>query len=110
MNARSIRIAASIASTALILLLPIAVYLADRTANGGEIPRNVSVVADLDAGGVSRDDAIVVVRAYETDLKAEKATFVVGGSSYDLDPMSVGLTADVDGAVDSAMNRRGVGA
>ena len=37
MNARSIRIAASIAVPALILLLPIAVYLADRTANSGEM-------------------------------------------------------------------------
>jgi vancomycin resistance protein YoaR len=108
MNARSIRIAASIAVPALILLLPIAVYLADRTANSGEIPRNVSVVG-LDVGGLSRDDAIVVVREYETNLKAEKATFVVSGSSYELDPMSVGLTADVDGAVDVAMNQRSGG-
>jgi len=108
MNARSIRIAASIAVPALILLLPIAVYLADRTANSGEIPRNVSVVG-LDVGGLSRDDAIVVVREYETNLKSEKATFVVSGSTYELDPMSVGLTADVDGAVDVAMNQRSGG-
>ena len=108
MNARSIRIAASIAVPALILLLPIAVYLADRTANSGEIPRNVSVVG-LDVGGLSRDDAIVVVRGYETNLKSEKATFVVSGSSYELDPVSVGLTADVDGAVDVAMNQRSGG-
>jgi vancomycin resistance protein YoaR len=105
MNARSIRIAASIAVPALILLLPIAVYLADRTANAGEVPRNVSV-AGLDVGGLSRDEAVVVVRAYETNLKNEKATFVVGGSTYDLDPTSVGLTADIDGAVDTAMNQR----
>ena len=108
MNARSIRIAASIAVPALILLLPIAVYLADRTANSGEISRNVSVVG-LDVGGLSRDDAIVVIREYETNLKSEKATFVVSGSSYELDPMSVGLTADVDGAVDVAMNQRSGG-
>ncbi|MGB5188333.1 MAG: VanW family protein [Acidimicrobiia bacterium] len=105
MNARSIRIAASIAVPALILLLPIAVYLADRIANTGEIPRNVTVVG-LDVGGLSRDDAIVVVREYETNLKSEKATFVVSGSTYELDPTSVGLTADVDGAVDVAMNQR----
>ena len=108
MNARSIRIAASIAVPALILLLPIAVYLADRIANNGEIPRNVTVVG-LDVGGLSRDDAIVVVREYETNLKSEKATFVVSGSTYELDPTSVGLTADVDGAVDVAMNQRSGG-
>ena len=108
MNARSIRIAASIAVPALILLLPIVVYLTDRAANSGEIPRNVSVVG-LDVGGLSRDDAIVVVREYETNLKSEKATFVVSGSTYELDPTSVGLTADVDGAVDVAMNQRSGG-
>ena len=108
MNARSIRIAASIAVPALILLLPIAVYLTDRTANAGEVPRNVSVVG-LDVGGLSRDEAVVVVRAYETNLRNEKATFVVGGSTYDLDPTSVGLIADIDGAVDTAMNQRSGG-
>ena len=108
MNARSIRIAASIAVPALILLLPIAVYLADRTANDGEIPRNVSVVG-LDVGGLSRDDAVVVVREYESNLKNEKATFVVSGSTYELDPMSVGLAANVDEAVDVAMNQRSGG-
>ncbi len=108
MNARSIRIAASIAVPALILLLPIAVYLADRAANNGEIPRNVSVVG-LDVGGLSRDDAVVVVREYESNLKNEKATFVVSGSTYELDPMSVGLAANVDEAVDVAMNQRSGG-
>jgi len=108
MNARSIRIAASIAVPALILLLPVVVYLTDRAANSGEIPRNVSVVG-LDVGGLSRDDAIVVVREYETNLKSEKARFVVSGSTYELDPTSVGLTADVDGAVDVAMNQRSGG-
>ena len=108
MNARSIRIAASIAVPALILLLPIVVYLTDRAANSGEIPRNVSVVG-LDVGGLSRDDAIVVVREYEANLKSEKARFVVSGSTYELDPTSVGLAADVDGAVEVAMNQRSGG-
>ena len=105
MNARRIRIAASFVVPALILLLPIAVYLADRTANSGEIPRNVSVEG-LDVGGLSRDDAISVVRAYEADLKSEKAVFVVSGSTYELDPTSVCLAADVGGAVEVAMNQR----
>ena len=108
MNAPRIRIVASIAVPALILLLPLAVYLADRTAGSGEIPRNVSVEG-LNVGGLSRDDAITVVRAYETNLRSEKAVFVVSGSTYELDPMSVGLTADVNGAVDEAMSQRNGG-
>lgn len=108
MNARSIRISASIVVPMLILLLPVAVYLIDRAANQGEVPRNVSVVG-LDVGGLSRDDALVVVRAYENDLQNEPATFVVGESEFDLDPMSVGLSANVEEAVDTALDERSGG-
>ena len=108
MNARTLRIAASIAVPALILLLPLAVYLADRAANYGEVPRNVSVVG-MDVGGLSRDDATAVVRAYESSLQNETATFVVSGSTYELDPTSVGLAADVDGAVETALDQRSGG-
>ena len=108
MNARRIRIIASIAVPALLLLLPFAVYFIDQTANQGEVPRNVSV-AGIDVGGLSQDDATVVVRAYETDLQAQEATFVVSGATYDLDPTAVGLTADVDGAVTEALSQRSGG-
>ncbi|MEA2011261.1 MAG: VanW family protein [Actinomycetota bacterium] len=105
MNARRIRIIVSIAVPALLLLLPLAVYFVDQTINDGEVPRNVSV-AGIDVGGLSQDDATVVVRAYETNLQAQPATFVVSDSTYDLDPTAVGLTADVDGAVAEALNQR----
>src|SRR5680860_1811667 len=105
MNARRIRIAASIAVPMLILLLPFAVYVVDRAVNSSEVARNVSI-AGIDVGGLSRDDATEVVRAYETDLQHQPATFIVNGSAFELDPSSVGLTADVDGAVTEAMNQR----
>ncbi len=108
MNARRIRIVASIAVPALLLLLPLVVYLVDRTANQGEVPRNVSVVG-IDVGGLSQDDATVVVRAYESNLQANPATFVVSGSTYELDPITVGLTADVEGAVTEALDQRSGG-
>ncbi len=108
MNARSTRIAASIAVPMLILLLPIAVYLVDRTANRGEVPRNVSVVG-LDVGGLSREDALVVVRTYESELQSQPATFVVSESEFDLDPLAVGLSADVEEAVETALSQRSGG-
>ena len=107
MTARTLRIAASIAVPALILLLPIAVYLVDRAASYGEVPRNVSVVG-MDVGGLSEDDAIIVVREYESSLKGQNAAFVVSESTYELDPMAVGLTADVTGAVDRIAPRNDV--
>jgi vancomycin resistance protein YoaR len=108
MNARRIRIVASIAVPALLLLLPLVVYLVDRTANQGEVPRNVRVVG-IDVGGLSQDDATVVVRAYESNLQANPATFVVSGSTYELDPITVGLTADIEGAVTEALDQRSGG-
>ncbi len=108
MNARRIRIIVSIAVPALLLLLPFVVYFVDQAANRGEVPRNVSV-AGLDVGGLSQDDATVVVRAYESDLQGEQVTFVVSGSAYELDPTAVGLTADVNGAVAEAMDQRSGG-
>jgi len=108
MNARRIRIVASIAVPMLILLLPLVVYAIDRTANQGEVPRNVSVVG-VDVGGLSRADAIKVVRAYESDLQSRPATFVVGESEFNLDPLNVGLSANVEAAVDTALNQRSGG-
>jgi vancomycin resistance protein YoaR len=108
MTARPVRIIVSIVVPALLLLLPLVVYFVDQTVNHGEVPRNVSV-AGIDVGGLSKDDATVVVRAYETNLQAQRATFVVSGSTYDLDPSAVGLTADVDGAVAEALNQRSGG-
>jgi vancomycin resistance protein YoaR len=108
MNARRIRIVASIAVPALLLLLPLVVYLVDRTANQGEVPRNVRVVG-IDVGGLSQDDATVVVRAYESNLQANPATFVISGSTYELDPITVGLTADIEGAVTEALDQRSGG-
>jgi vancomycin resistance protein YoaR len=108
MNARRIRILASVAVPALLLLLPLAVYFVDQAANQGEVPRNVSV-AGIDVGGLSEDDATVVVRAYEANLQTQPATFVISGSTYELDPTTVSLTADVDGAVTEALNQRNGG-
>ena len=108
MNARRIRIIVTIAVPALLLLLPFVVYSVDRAASQGEVPRNVSV-AGIDVGGLSQDDATVVVRGYESNLQGEQVTFVVSGSSYELDPTAVGLTADVDAAVAEAMDQRSGG-
>ena len=105
MNARRSRIIAFVAVPTLLLLLPMVVYLVDQTANHGEVPRNVSV-AGVDVGGLSPNDATVVVRAYESNLQAQPATFVVSGSTYELDPTTVGLTADVEAAVTEALNQR----
>jgi len=108
MNARRMRIAVSIVAPALILLLPLVVYLMDRAISDGEVPRNVSI-AGIDVGGLSRPDAVAVVHSYEAGLQNEEATFVVNDSTFGLDPLTVNLSADVDAAVDEAMRQRAGG-
>ncbi len=108
MNSRRTRIAVVVAVPVLLLLLPFVVYLIDRGISDGEVPRNVSIVG-IDVGGLSRTDATAVITAYEDDLRSETAVFVVSDMEFDLDPTTVGLDADVDGAVDEAMGQRAGG-
>ena len=105
MNSRTTRIAISIAIPVLILLLPAIIYLGDQAIKNGEVPRNVSI-AGVDVGGLSPADASAVIREYESGLQNEPATFVVAGTEFQLDPKTVGLTADVEGAVADAMAQR----
>ncbi|MEA2010272.1 MAG: hypothetical protein U9N78_06175, partial [Actinomycetota bacterium] len=48
----------------LVLMLPLAVYLADRSMNNGTLPRNVAI-AGIDVAGLPPDEAFTVVRAYQ---------------------------------------------
>jgi len=62
----------------LILVLPVAVYLTDRSVSEGTLPRNVSV-AGINVAGLSPGEAFTVVRSYEEDLHAEPSSFIVNG-------------------------------
>ncbi len=82
----------------LILMLPLAVYLTDRSVNSGILPRNVSI-AGIDVARLLPNAAFTVVRAYEDDLHAEPSLFVVNGRTFELHPGDIGLVADVDSAM-----------
>ena len=103
-----LRSAPLIAVPFLILLLPVAVYLVDRTVHAGEVPRNVTV-AGVPVAGLSESDAVTAVRAYEAELQAEPAVFVVNGRSYELDPTAVGFSVQAEDAVATAMDQRQAG-
>ena len=89
----------------LILALPLIVYWADRAAANGEISRNVTV-AGIDLGGLSPQDALLVVQAHEARLLSEPALFVVNGKRYQLQPEAVALQVDEQSIVESAMRQR----
>ena len=95
------RIALLVLAPLLILLLPVAVYAADRWVNNGTLPRNVSV-AGLDVAGMTPDEALSIVQARQNAIYAKPVLFVVNGKTFQLEPSEMGLTVDVESAVASA--------
>ncbi len=88
-----------------IFLLPIAISLADVGASSDEIARNVTVVG-LPVGGLTRQDATLVLEAHQSELRQSSGTFTVADRSFDLNPLTIGLTVATDRAVDEAMLAR----
>jgi vancomycin resistance protein YoaR len=86
-----------------IALLPLGIFLADRAASNDEIARNVTI-AGVPVGGLSRDDAMSVVEAYEDRLRTNTGVFDVNGQTFKLSPVSVGLDANIAPAIDDAFS------
>jgi Uncharacterized vancomycin resistance protein len=89
----------------LILLLPIAVYLVDRAANGGDVPRDVTI-AGVDVGGMSEAEAVAAVTAAEQRRLAGPAVFLLNGRRFELTAAEAGLEVDAATAVRTAMETR----
>ncbi len=88
-----------------ILLLPIAIYVVDRVTASDEITRNVTI-AGVPVGGLDPTDATVAVEVYENDLRSSTGVFTVNGRVFKLSPVGIGLDADIEAALDDAMNAR----
>ena len=88
-----------------LFLLPAGVFWVDRSIADGEVPRNVSVEG-IDISGLSYDDAMLTIQAYERQLQTAPAVFEVNDHSFQLDPASVGVQIDEEAAITEAMNQR----
>ena len=88
-----------------LFLLPAGVFWVDRSIAEGEVPRNVSIEG-IDVSGLSYNDAILTIQAYEQQLKTTPAVFSVNDHAFQLDPSSVSVEADEVAAVDEAMAER----
>ncbi len=86
-----------------ILLLPIAVYATDTATSSDTIARNVTI-GGLPVGGLTPAEARSVLEAHQADLRASTGTFSVQGQTFELNPLSIGLTVGIDGAIDRAMD------
>jgi vancomycin resistance protein YoaR len=89
----------------LLLLVPLAVYGIDQAVASGKVGRNVSV-AGVELGGATPEEAAALIEVYERELQTSPATFVVDGTEFELDPLSVALNADIEAAVDNALGQR----
>jgi vancomycin resistance protein YoaR len=86
-----------------ILALPLVVFFLDGRSE--TVARNVAV-AGVELGGLSEEDALLAVRAYEQQLVTSEAVFVVSGTKYRLDPGDVALEIDEEAIVAEAMAQR----
>jgi len=91
-----------IAVPLIILLLPFTIYVIDSAAASDKVARNVTV-AGVDVSRLTEDDALAAVSEYAEQVTSTMTTVVVNGKAFPLDPASVGLTFDTEGAVEAAM-------
>ncbi len=92
----------SLAPVVGVLALFSAAYGLDRALHGGEVLRNVRV-GEADVSGRDADAAEVAILALEDSLATSPANFQVNGTSFELDPLTVGFDLDEDAAVMAAM-------
>ncbi len=88
-----------------LLLLPVGVFFVDESVADGEVPRNVAV-GEVDLSGLSHDDAILAMRAYEQELRTTPAEFSVNEDTFSMQPAAIGLDIDEEAAVTTAMAQR----
>lgn len=88
-----------------ILLLPLAIYGADRATSTEEVARNVTI-DEIPVGGLTVADATLAVQAREQALRQSTGVFTVNGSTFKLSPVAIDVTTDTDGAIADAMAAR----
>jgi len=93
---------------AALVLIPAIAFAVDRGMQTGEIMRNVEAEG-VEISGLSTEEAVVAVLAYEEELGSASARFVVDGEEATLTPSAVGLDVEEDDVVAEAMQvgRRG---
>jgi len=98
-------IAAAAGLPLIVLLIIGAAYLHDEVIGAERVSRGVTVVG-VDVSRATPQEAAAVVRAHEADLLAAPVEVTVDDTTYEIDPVDVGLAIDEDAVVQLAMNAR----
>ena len=88
-----------------LLLLPAGVFWVDESVAEGEVPRNVAV-GEVDLSGLSEEDALLAMQAYEHELRTTPAQFTVNDAAFQMQPSAIELDIDEVAAVEAAMEQR----
>ena len=102
---RRILISIVIAVPVVIVLIIAGSYVYDEVMHPDRVGRNVSA-AGVDVSGLSREDAVAAIVAYEQQLVETPATFIVDDIAVVLDPADAGLAVDEEAIVDEALAKR----
>ncbi len=102
---RKALISIAIAIPVVIVLIIAGAYVYEEVLHPDRIGHNVTV-AGIDVSGLSRDEAVAVVAAYEDELVSTPAPFIVDDQDVVLDPAAAGLAVDEDAVVDEALAQR----
>jgi vancomycin resistance protein YoaR len=95
----------AIALPVLVIVLWLVAFGVDQAAASGEVARGVSA-AGVPLGGLSEDDALAELRAYERTLRTTPAPFIVSDQRLSLIPVDIALAIDEEAVVDEAMKQR----
>ncbi|MDK1018764.1 MAG: VanW family protein [Actinomycetota bacterium] len=96
------RILLFVAIPALILMLPLSIYLLDSVGASDRVARNITV-SGVDVARQTEEEAVASVEAYAAALTARITQVEVNGQLFDVDPSALGLTFDVSSAVAEAL-------
>jgi len=103
------RLTLFIAVPLMLLLLPLSIYFVDTAAASDQVSRNVSIEGQ-DVSGYTEEEAAAVADDYAEDLTTNSVTVSVNGTTFVLDPATVGTQFDTQAAVTRAMeaNKNGL--
>lgn len=88
-----------------VLALPVALYLVDRSASSDSVARNV-VVGTVPLGGLNMADATLALEAHENALLTTAGQFSVHELDFKVSPGAIALDVDVRTGVTDAMAAR----
>lgn len=96
------RLTLFIAVPVMLLFLPLSIYFVDTASASDHVARNVTIEG-IDVSGLSQSEAAAVAEGYASDLSSNLITVSVAGTTFSLDPTTIGVAFETETAVTTAL-------